>query len=161
NNGRGIARGFRNRNQYGGVAGGPVLIPGLYDGRDKTFFFADFEGVRDIMPPGLLNVTVPDDRMRVGDFSEVLPGSSSNPAGPTFVLSAPYVNNVLPPSLLDPVAKGLAGLYPEPNVPGTLQYVVDVPHTFDSASYGARLDHRISQNDSLFARYTGNGLTTK
>src|SRR5229473_5464805 len=161
NNRRGIARGFRNRNQFGGVAGGPVDIPGVYDGRNKTFFFADYKGVRDIMPPGLLNVTVPDDKMRVGDFSEFLPGSTSNPGGPTFVLGAPYVNNVLPPSLLDPVAKGLAALYPSANVPGTLQYVVDIPNTFNSAVYGARLDHRFSQNDSFFARYTGNGLTTK
>src|SRR5215471_17524303 len=100
NNRQGIARGFRNRNQFGGVVGGPVLIPGAYDGRNKTFFFVDYEGVRDIMPPGLLNITVPDAKMRVGDFSEFLPGSTSNPSGSTFVLGAPYVNNVLPPSLL-------------------------------------------------------------
>ncbi|MFN7996362.1 MAG: TonB-dependent receptor [Bryobacteraceae bacterium] len=161
NNGRGIPRGFRNRNQFGGVVGGPVFIPGVYNGKNKTFFFADYEGVRDIMPPGLLNVTVPDQKMRAGDFSEFLPGSTSNPGGPTFVLGAPYVNNVLPGSQLDSVAKGLAALYPLPNVPGTLQYVADVPHTFDSANYGARLDHHLSEKDSFFARYTGNGLTTK
>ena len=161
NNAKGIPRGFRNRNQFGGVVGGPVLIPGVYNGRNKTFFFVDYEGVHDIMPPGLLNITVPDDKMRVGDFSEFLPGSTSNPSGSTFLLGAPYVNNVLPLSLLDPVAKGLAALYPSPNVAGTLQYVVDVPNRFDSANYGARLDHRISQKDSFFARYTGNGLTTK
>ncbi len=161
NNRRGIARGFRNRNQFGGVVGGPVFVPGVYDGRNRTFFFADYEAVRDITPPGLLNVTVPDDKMRAGDFSEFLPGSASNPNGPTFVLGAPYVNNVLPSSLLDPVAKGLAALYPSPNLAGTLQYIVAVPHRFNSANYGARLDHRISQSDSLFARYTGNGLTTR
>src|SRR5262249_31010926 len=149
----------RNRNQFGGVGGGPVYLPGVYDGRNKTFFFVDYEGVRDIMPPSLLHVTVPDDKMRAGDFSEFLPGSTSNPGGPTFVLAAPYINNVLPPSLLDPVAKGLAALYPTPNVPGSLQYVVDVRNTFNSANYGARLDHRISKLDSFFARYTGNGLT--
>jgi len=161
NNRQGIRRGFRNRNQFGGVIGGPVEIPKLYDGRNKTFFFADYEGVRDIMPPGLLNITMPDDKMRAGDFSEFLPGSSTNPNGPTFTLGAPYVNNVLPPSLLDPVAKGLAAMYPSPNVPGTLQYVTDVPNTFDSANYGARIDQYIGQKDSFFARYTGNGLTTK
>jgi outer membrane receptor protein involved in Fe transport len=161
NNRNGIPRGFRNRNQFGGVAGGPVYIPHIYDGRNKTFFFADYEGVRDIMPPGLLNITVPDTKMRLGDFSEFLSGSTSNPGGTTFTLGAPYVNNLLPSSLLDPVAKGLAALYPIPNVPGTLQYVVDVPHIFDSANYGARLDHRFSDKDSFFARYTANGLTTK
>jgi len=94
-------------------------------------------------------------------FLGILPGSSSNPGGPTFVLAAPYVSNVLPASLVDPVANGLAALYPSPNTPGSLQYVVSIPHTFDSANYGVRLDHRVSNNDSAFFRYTGNGLTTK
>jgi len=161
NNRNGIRRGFRNRNQFGGVFGGPVVVPGIYDGHNRTFFFVDYEGVRDIMPPGLQTVIVPDDKMRVGDFSEFLPGSKSNPSGASFILAAPYVNNVLPPGLLDPVAKGLAALYPLPNVPGTLQYVVDIPHTFNSDNFGVRMDHRFSEKDSLFGRYSQNGLTTK
>jgi len=161
NNRASIPRGFRNRNQFGGVAGGPVLIPKVYDGRNKTFFFVDYEGVRDIMPPGLQTISVPDSKMRAGDFSEFLPGSTSNPGGPSFVLSSPYLNNVLPVSLLNPVAKGLAALFPEPNIPGTLQYQTDIAHTFNSANFGTRIDHRISDKDALFARYSQNGLTTK
>jgi hypothetical protein len=157
----GIPKGQRERNQFGGVLGGPVVVPGLYHGKDKTFFFADYEGVRDILPPGFQSVTVPDQNMRNGDFSEFLPGSAGNPTGAGFVLNAPYINNVLPPSLLDPVAKGLSALYPSPNVPGTLNYQTTVRNTFDSDNFGVRLDHRLSSKDALFGRFSENDLTQK
>lgn len=79
NNRSDIPKGHRERNQFGGVLGGPVWIPHLYNGKDKTFFFFDYEGVRDILPPGFLNIIVPDAKMRNGDFSELLPGAGGNP----------------------------------------------------------------------------------
>jgi hypothetical protein len=159
NNAGGLPKGHRDRNQFGGVIGGPVVIPGLYNGKNRTFFFGDYEGVRDILPPGFVNITVPDARMRAGDFSEFLPGAGANPTGSTFVLGAPYVNNVLPASLADPVAAGLAALYPTPNVAGTLNYQTTVRNTFDSDNYGIRIDHRFSDRDSLFGRFSANHLT--
>jgi Carboxypeptidase regulatory-like domain len=157
NNELGIKRGVRIRNQFGGVIGGPVVLPG-YNGRDKTFFFGDYEGVRDLLPPGPTNVTVPDDNMRAGDFSEFLPGSNNNPCGSspgcTFTLGAPYVNNVLPAASLDPFAKGLAALYPEPNHPGSLLYSQTVRNSFDENRVGVRIDHHFSQGDTLFGRYS-------
>jgi hypothetical protein len=158
NNAGGLPKGQRDRNQFGGVLGGPVVIPGLYNGKNRTFFFGDYEGVRDILPPGFINISVPDAKMRAGDFSAFLPGAVANPAASTFVLGAPYVNNVLPKSLADPVATGLAALYPEPNVPGTLNYQTTVRNTFDSDTYGVRIDHRFSDRDSIFGRYAVNHL---
>lgn len=157
NNSLGNHKGVRIRNQFGGVAGGPVILPG-YDGRQKTFFFVDYEGVRDLLPPGPTFVTVPDDKMRAGDFSELLPGSASNPCGTssscTFTLGAPYVNNVLPSGMLDPFAGKLAGLYPEPNVPGSLLFTKTVRNSFDENRVGARLDQHFSDRDTLFGRYS-------
>jgi hypothetical protein len=157
NNELGIARGVRIRNQFGGVVGGPVRLL-RYDGRDKTFFFADYEGIRDLLPPGPVTVAVPDDKMRRGDFSEFLPGSTTNPCGSspacTFTLGLPYVNNVLPAGLLDPFARALAALYPEPNTPGTLLYSKTVRNAFDEDRFGVRLDHRFSERDTVFGRYT-------
>jgi hypothetical protein len=156
NNMLGIPKGVRIRNQFGGVIGGPVVLP-HYNGRDKTFFFADYEGIRDLLPPGPITVTVPDNKMRSGDFSEFLPRSTSNPCGSapscTFTLSAPYVNNVLPTPLLDPFAKGMAALYPEPST-GSLTYVKTIRNSFDENRIGARVDHRFSERDSLFGRYS-------
>lgn len=159
NNRGGIAKGHRERNQFGGVLGGPVYIPGLYNGKDKTFFFFDYEGVRDVLPPGSVNVIVPDAKMRNGDFSSFLPGAGGSPSHAAFVLGAPYVNNVLPPSLLDPVAKALSALYPLPNVPGTLNYRTTTRNTFDSDNIGGRLDQVISSRDQFFGRYSFNDLT--
>ncbi|HEY7305046.1 MAG TPA: TonB-dependent receptor [Bryobacteraceae bacterium] len=159
NNRGDIPKGHRERNQFGGVLGGPVWIPGLYNGKDKTFFFFDYEGVRDILPPGFMNVIVPDEKMRAGDFSELLPGAAANPSRSSFVLGAPYVNNVLPQNLLDPVAKNLAALYPLPNVPGTLNYQTSIRNTFDSDNLGVRVDQRISEHDQLFGRFSQNSLT--
>lgn len=159
NNRGDLPKGHRDRNQFGGVLGGPIWIPGVYNGKNSTFFFVDYEGVRDILPPSFLNVTVPDQKMRTGDFSEFLPGAAGNPSPSTFVLGAPYVNNVLPQNLLDPVAKGLTALYPLPNVPGTLNYQTTARNTFDSDNFGVRVDQRISDRDQIFGRYTENDLT--
>ncbi len=157
NNTFGVAKGVRTRNQFGGVVGGPVIAPG-YNGRDKTFFFFDYEGVRDLLPPSPVSVTVPDDKMRGGDFSELLPGSANNPCGSspacTFTLGAPYVNNVLPAGSLDSFANGLATLYPEPTVAGTLLYTKTVRNRFDENRLGIRIDHRFSERDTTFGRYT-------
>ena len=58
-------------NRYGGMAGGPVVIPG-YDGRGKTFFMYGFEGIHESRPRNNGTPTVPTERMRNGDFSELL-----------------------------------------------------------------------------------------
>lgn len=151
NNRQGTPKGVRTRNQFGGVIGGPVV-------RDKTFFFGDYEGIRDVLPPGPQFVIVPDDKMRSGDFSEFLSGSTSNPCGSqafcTFALGPPYVNNVLPSTLLDKAAHGIASFYPEPNQAGSLVFSKTVRNSFDEERAGGRIDHHFSERDSLFGRYT-------
>jgi hypothetical protein len=159
NNRSGLAKGVRIRNQFGAVLGGPVVLPGVYNGRDHTFFFVDYEGVREILPPGFTNVVVPDAKMRSGDFSEFLPGNT-NPFGKNFILNAPYVNNMLPASQLDKVAGGLVALYPNSNVPGTLNYQTNTRNTFDSDLLGVRMDHRFSEHDSIFGRYSQSYATS-
>ena len=60
------------RNQFGGTLGGPVVIPGMYDGRNKTFFFASYEGHR--RQQGIVDVSiVPSAAQRQGDFSGLAP----------------------------------------------------------------------------------------
>jgi len=159
NNRSGIPKGHRLRNQFGGVLGGPVYLPKVYSGKNRTFFFFDYEEVREVLPPTFLNILVPDAKMRTGDFSEFLPGSADNPTGSTFVLGAPYVNNVLPSGSLDPVAQQLAALYPLPNLPGTLAFQETLPGRFNERKAGARIDHRFSEHDSIFGRYTYDSMS--
>lgn len=66
-----LKRGAHQRNQFGATVGGPVRIPHLYDGRDRSFFFVDFEGLR-IRQGRPLQALVPTPAMRVGDFSSLI-----------------------------------------------------------------------------------------
>jgi carboxypeptidase family protein len=75
------------RNDYGGSLGGPVRIPKIYNGTNKTFFFWNFEQYRERQTVSTTTVTVPIAAYRIGDFSQVIPASSnqtikiSTPAG--------------------------------------------------------------------------------
>jgi hypothetical protein len=102
----------RDRHQFGGQMDGPVVIPGLYDGRSKTFFMAAYEGVRaDALTAGF--ASVPTALMRQGNFSEVS-ATVRNP-----FTRQPYAGNIIPSSELHPTSLKLLQYYPAPNLPGT------------------------------------------
>ncbi|HEX8721535.1 MAG TPA: TonB-dependent receptor [Pyrinomonadaceae bacterium] len=135
----------RTYHRFGGVLGGPVVLPGMYNGRDRTFFFTTYERLKDnIAEPQLL--TVPTARMRTGDFSELIvnPNNIADPNNvvvfnpfdrtvatngtvtrrsfgcPTSgaVTAAFPTCNVIPTALLNPVALAALQYYPLPNTPG-------------------------------------------
>ena len=98
----------------GGSVGGPVYIPKVYDGRNKTFFFASIEFERLGSPNvTLMNPTVPLAAWRKGDFSKLLPATVvKDPFGG----NAPFPGNVIPSSRLNPVSMKLQDrFYPLPN----------------------------------------------
>src|SRR6185437_9192931 len=68
------------RNQFGGTIGGPVVIPKLYNGKDKTFFFFGYQGTRIRNIGNVQNATLPTAAERTGDFSALL--NAANPANP-------------------------------------------------------------------------------
>lgn len=102
----------RSSDQFGIQMDGPIVIPGLYDGRNRTFFMGAYEGVR---AEGLSNqiVSVPTALMRQGNFSEV----STQIRNP--FTGQPYPGNIIPQSELSPVALRLLQYYPTANGPGT------------------------------------------
>ena len=100
------------QNQYGFTLGGPVVIPHLYNGRNKTFFFGDYEGFRETVASPT-SFTVPTALQRQGDFSQTLSSSGQqitiyDPASVTMVNGvaqrSPFPGNVIPQSRLNPVA---------------------------------------------------------
>ncbi|MGH9626911.1 MAG: TonB-dependent receptor domain-containing protein [Bryobacteraceae bacterium] len=87
----------RKRNQYGVAAGGPLLIPRIYDGRNKTFWFVNFEQQKE--PLGApVNIFVPTEEQLRGDFS----GAGRVIRDP--LTEQPFPGNVIPQSRLDPLA---------------------------------------------------------
>ena len=101
-------------NTFGGSFSGPVYLPKLYNGRDKTFFFVDYEGNR--RPGSLLQQdTVPTAAMRAGNLNGVPGGDAVDPT-----TGAPFPNNTIPMNRLNPTAlKILNTYYPSPNNSGT------------------------------------------
>ncbi len=148
-------------NTFGFSLGGPVLIPKLYDGRNKTFWFTSYEGARE--GNGQDNtLTVPSARMRTGDFSEVQqaiydPFSVAAVNGtPT---RTPFAGNQVPANRQDPVALKIMSFWPTPNRPGASAAQPWVnnygfsgkwPRNYDM--FVAKVDHRFSEAWSTFFR---------
>lgn len=142
--------------QPGFSVGGPIVVPKLYDGHNKTFFFTSFETSRGSAPQQLLNPTVPLASWREGDFSGV-----SQIRDP--FTGDPLSNNQIPASRLNDVSvKYQNRFYPLPNVGDTsvlrarnyneLKIREFTPSTY----FTARLDHRFSDKSFFFARFTFN-----
>ncbi|MES1257707.1 MAG: carboxypeptidase regulatory-like domain-containing protein [Acidobacteriota bacterium] len=111
---------FKN---YGGSLGGPVRIPKIYDGRNKTFFFVAGEAYRQYDASGT-RLSVPTLAELSGDFSKSFStkGTQQMIYDPTTTQAdgsrTPFAGNIIPPSRLNAVGKKLASYYPAPNVAG-------------------------------------------
>jgi len=140
-------------NQFGGVVSGPVVIPFLYDGRDKTFFMGSYEGLRQYSQSLTSGFgTVPTLKMRNGDFSEV--GQLYNPAD----RSTKFVNNQIP---VNPIAAKLLQYYPLPTDNSKLSNNYTAPLALNLVQNQTldRVDHNIGQNVRLFGRFLWQKLT--
>jgi hypothetical protein len=163
-----------DRHQFGAAVGGPFVIPGLYDGHNRTFFFADYAGLKETRGQVFVN-TVPTAATRAGDFSDFRDASGNlilvwdplttrlNPAfdpgrpvsasNPQF-LRDPYPGNVIPANRINPVGLNVASIYPLPNGPGNFNnYTSTVNRVVTDNVFSGRIDHRVSDKDSLFARF--------
>src|SRR5207247_10307858 len=95
----------------GGSIGGPVILPKLYNGRNKTFFMFTTQFTKSRGERVLLNPTVPLAGWRTGDFSGLLPTAILDPSNG----NAPFPGNIIPTNRLSPVSLQLQKLYPLPN----------------------------------------------
>jgi Carboxypeptidase regulatory-like domain/TonB-dependent Receptor Plug Domain len=157
-------------NQYGASFGGPVIIPKLYNGRNRTFFFANWEQYNYVTYGDTITSTPPV-AQRTGNFSQLFTATGQlipiydpattqvNPNGSGYVRS-PFPGNIIPPSRLDPVAQAMNQFYPAPNLtPSNAftqanNYESINPGEQDMKQYTLRGDQHISDSDTMFARFT-------
>jgi hypothetical protein len=143
-------------NDFGVFLGGPVILPGLYNGRNKTFFFGSYEVLR--LPKSFQIVqTVPTQNMRNGDLSAYL--DPTQPGGGPDNLLSNYAGNVIPKSALNPFSQSLLNFfYPLPNYgpPGTFvnNYLDTYATPINSAQGDIRVDQVISPKHTVYARYS-------
>jgi hypothetical protein len=151
-----------HQNQFGFAAGGPVWVPKVYNGHNRTFFFADYQGTRQSTSAGSAITDVPPAALRSGDFSSVKTAifdPSSRRIGPTGVVIAdPFPGNIIPQSRLNATSVAIAGLVPQPNfgAPGALarNYFYQ-PSQFSNTDQGdVRVDQVLSAKNNFYARFS-------
>jgi hypothetical protein len=151
-------------NTFGGSIGGPVLIPHLYNGHNKTFFFFDYEGNRRRTSEAE-QYTVPTALERTGNLSELastLPGAASgHPVLTNPFTMQPYPNLTIPN--ISPFATALLNAYyPLPNLPtslGGVNYQTLVPIPSNTDGFDGRIDQVITSKQQMYARFNRKNLT--
>jgi hypothetical protein len=150
------------QNQFGASTGGPVLLP-KYNGKNRTFFFIDYQGTR-IRTSDTFLATLAPLAWRTGNFSgfnTIYDPRTTVTQSDGTVLRQPFSGNQVPLDRFDPASLKLIALMPAPNVPGSVtrtgvanNYLTN-PVEPDQADQGdVRIDHKISDKDSLFARFS-------
>jgi hypothetical protein len=152
------------QNQFGFSLGGPLVIPKLYNGRNRTFWFFNYEGARRSQGGGTQFLQVPTAAERSGNFADwpaqifdpattgSVPATASNPSGRTA-----FPSNTIPTGAFDPVAVKFLNFFPTPNVTCTLpclNFQTTTVLRFTSNVETMRVDHSFSPHDQVF--FTGN-----
>ncbi len=154
--------------RWGATMTGPVVIPKLYNGRQKAFWSFGYEGVY-VQRETTFTGTVPTAKQRQGDFSDLLRlGSQYQIYDPATIKAEPngrfsrqpFAGNIIPANRIDPVAKAILAFYPESNTPGTndgrQNFFRIAPDRRLWQAYLGRFDYNISESHRVFVRYNFN-----
>lgn len=156
-------------NQYGGTVGGPVFLPKLYDGRNRTFFFGSYEKLNTITEgSGYSSVLTPD--MESGNFAAICSVFDANGLCTTGTqiydptTGNPYPNNQIPSSQLNTDSANIAKAYEQymvaPNLPGISNNLyLNYPSNLVIKQTLDRVDENIGENVKLFFRFYWQNLT--
>ncbi len=142
-----------NRNQFGASLGGPIALPKIYNGRNRTFFFFSWESLRQRSGSSQLG-RVPTAEERNGDFSKTLvSGRPITVKDPLTAAGTQFPGNVIPSNRFSPVAVKLLAYMPLPNRGDALNnYVGTSSSTTAWDSYMGKIDHRFSEKDTMSFR---------
>ncbi|HKE09153.1 MAG TPA: TonB-dependent receptor [Candidatus Acidoferrum sp.] len=132
------------RNEFGATLGGPLVLPGIYNGQGKTYFFADYAGFRQVL--GTTQVfAVPTKDERNGIDTTTFPKTDNSPGDTLFVPVSPAIAPLL-------------ARYPLPNDPtgsfGPRTYATSSKVATDTDQFSIRVDHKLSDKSALFVRFS-------
>jgi len=153
-------------NTFGATIGGPVVIPKLYNGKNRTFFFFSYEGSREGNGQSTTS-SVPTAKMRQGDFSEI-PNAIYDPYSVQLISGVatrtPIPNKIIPSSLQDPVARNVMKYWPEPNNPNVAAATPWVQNFVQGSKwpttrngYVVKVDHQLTARHQTYARFNTGG----
>lgn len=158
-------------NQFGGAVGGPVSLGKLYSGRNRTFFFADYQGTR-WSRGDVFRTSVPTAAQRAGDFSQTFtqagqPVTIYDPLTTTRVgetnnyTRSAFPNNRIPEARISPIATALLAYYPGPNTAGDPftefnNFISNATRTIGQNQFSGRVDHNWNDAYRMFVRFSRN-----
>ncbi len=151
--------------RYSATAGGPLYVPGLYDGRNRTFWMFGYQAHSRRRAHNSAN-SVPTAAERTGDFSALLALGpayqiydplSTVPSGSLYKRD-PIPGNMIPADRIDPAGSKIINYYPSPNTAGTADFLNNYSRTRqdrqDLAQPIIRVDHNFNEQRRMFARYS-------
>lgn len=146
-------------NQFGGTVSGPVEIPKIYHGRNRTFWLFNYEGKRQRVP-NTRNSAIPTQAQLSGDLSTVAQASIKDPLTGGTV----FPSKQIPASLIDPASKIFSGYMPAVTVlPGAfgpgINLVTPISTRVSFDQMTVKFDEQIGNNNHAFVRYTRNAAT--
>jgi hypothetical protein len=164
------------QNDYGFTIGGPIVIPKIYNGHDKSFFFFNFEQFRQSAFTANSVAIVPSAAYRSGNFSGALqpgiPCNGPDPAGQMVCVNeifnplsqttvggsqvrTPFANNTIPMSMMDPVALAIQQMMPLPNQTGLTNYLAPGYSNYRHTTIPSfKIDQNLSQKMKISGYYS-------
>jgi hypothetical protein len=153
--------------RWGASLNGPIIIPKVYSGKDKSFFSFAYEGLHNELVTSYTG-SVPDPKYLGGDLSPLLKvGSQYQVYDPSTIQSAgngrysilPFANNIIPANRLDKIAQNVLSYYPAPNAPGSVDgrnnYTSQTrPEPLDYYNVITRYDQNLTEKQRLFFRFS-------
>jgi hypothetical protein len=138
-----------HQHNFGGTIGGLIVLPHLFNGKDKTFFFFSYEGQR-IISKSPSTMSVPPAAYRNGDFSSLLPGTVVKDP----LTGTAFSGNIIPSNHIAAYAPFVINYWPLPARSGLVNnYTVGTPTISGDDQYLARIDHQLGSNDHLYGRW--------
>jgi hypothetical protein len=160
-------RGIEKQNEYGFTAGGPIYLPKIYDGRNKTFWNFTYEGFKFRGAIRTSLITLPQPAFLSGDFSQLKDASgnlipifdpaTTRPDGHGGITRDPFPGNIIPPDRISTISEKFVPLIPTANLPGLINNaLVGVPSAppIDEGDWLLKVDHYIDAKNVLHGSLT-------